>query len=83
MRGVALALIAMWTALTVHHLVDKLYVNNIYIHLGVLLGLLQLIDLHTRSSVQKLDYLEEGYTRALIRLQSDAFPLAWCWVCTR
>lgn len=47
-RGVALGLIAIWTALAVHHLVDKLYVNNIYIHLGVLLGLLQLVDLHAR-----------------------------------
>lgn len=43
-RGVALGLLAAWTAIAVHHLVDKLYVNNIYIHLGVMLGLLQLIE---------------------------------------
>ncbi len=43
-RGVALGLLGVWTALTVHHLVDKLYVNNIYIHLGALFGLLQLLD---------------------------------------
>jgi len=42
-RGVALGLLAAWTAIAVHHLVDKLYVNNIYIHLGVMLGLLQLL----------------------------------------
>jgi hypothetical protein len=35
-------LAAAWAALTVHHLVDKLYVNNVYIHVGALLGLLQL-----------------------------------------
>ncbi len=40
-RGVALGLLAVWTAVAIHHLVDKLYVNNIYIHLGVMLGLLQ------------------------------------------
>ncbi len=46
-RGIALGLLAAWTALAVHHLVDKLYVNNIYIHLGVMLGLLQLLDYKT------------------------------------
>jgi O-antigen ligase len=44
-RGVALGLLGVWTALTVHHLVDKLYVNNIYIQLGALFGLLQLLEL--------------------------------------
>jgi O-antigen ligase len=48
-RGVALGLIGVWTAFTIHHAVDKLYVNNIYIHLGVLLGLLQLVDFHANS----------------------------------
>jgi len=43
-RGIALGLLAAWTSLAAHHLVDKLYVNNIYIHLGVMLGLLQLLD---------------------------------------
>jgi O-antigen ligase len=43
-RGVALGLLGVWVALTTHHLVDKLYVNNIYIQLGVLFGLLQLLD---------------------------------------
>jgi len=42
-RGIVLGLLACWAALTVHHLVDKLYVNNIYIHLGVMLGLLALL----------------------------------------
>jgi O-antigen ligase len=50
-RGIALGLLAAWTALTVHHLVDKLYVNNIYIHLGVMLALLQLLDYQTEDYV--------------------------------
>ncbi|NCF65194.1 MAG: hypothetical protein GWP61_04420 [Chloroflexi bacterium] len=52
-RGISLGLLAIWAALAAHHLVDKLYVNNIYIHLGVLLGLLQLLawyDSETRVS---------------------------------
>jgi putative inorganic carbon (hco3(-)) transporter len=43
-RGLALGLLAAWVYLSVHHLVDKLYVNNIYIHLGAMLGLQQLLD---------------------------------------
>lgn len=42
-RGVALGLLAAWTALSVHHLLDKLYVNNLYLHLGVMFGMLQLL----------------------------------------
>jgi putative inorganic carbon (HCO3(-)) transporter len=43
LRGLALGLLAAWTALSVHHLLDKLYVNNIYIHLGAMLALLILL----------------------------------------
>ncbi len=42
-RGLALGLMGAWVHLSVHHLVDKLYVNNIYLHLGALLGLLLLL----------------------------------------
>lgn len=42
-RGVALGLLGAWVALSVHHLVDKLYVNNIYVHLGAMLGVQQLL----------------------------------------
>ncbi len=42
-RGIAVGLLAAWVALSVHHLVDKLYVNNIYVHLGAMFGLLQLL----------------------------------------
>jgi putative inorganic carbon (HCO3(-)) transporter len=52
-RGVALGLIGVWTAIAIHHSVDKLYVNNIYIHLGVLLGLLQLVDFHASAREEK------------------------------
>lgn len=39
-RGIALGLVGVWTHLTVHHFVDNLYVNNIYLHIGALLGIL-------------------------------------------
>lgn len=42
-RGVALGLLAAWTTLAVHHVLDKLYVNNLYLHLGVMFGILQLL----------------------------------------
>jgi O-antigen ligase len=52
-RGIALGLLGAWTAVTVHHLVDKLYVNNIYIHLGVMLGLLQLLEYERQQNSTK------------------------------
>ncbi|MCA9980395.1 MAG: O-antigen ligase family protein [Anaerolineales bacterium] len=42
-RGLALGLLAAWTALTVHQLVDKLYVNNIYVQIGAMLALQQIL----------------------------------------
>lgn len=50
-RGVVLGLLAAWTALSVHHLVDNLYVSNIYLHVGVMLGLLYLLENSSQKSV--------------------------------
>jgi putative inorganic carbon (hco3(-)) transporter len=38
--GLALGLLGTWTHLSVHSLFDNLYVNNMYLHLGVMLGLI-------------------------------------------
>ncbi|MCS7178002.1 MAG: O-antigen ligase family protein [Anaerolineae bacterium] len=42
-RGVAVGLLGAWTQLTVHHLVDNLYVNNVHLLVGLLLGLLVVV----------------------------------------
>lgn len=42
-RGVALGLLGVWTHLAVHSLFDKLYVNNLFLHVGVLLGLISIL----------------------------------------
>ncbi|MBZ0308484.1 MAG: O-antigen ligase family protein, partial [Anaerolineae bacterium] len=39
-RLVVIGLLGSWTYLTVHHLFDSLYVNNLFIHLGLMLGIL-------------------------------------------
>ncbi|MCZ7545276.1 MAG: O-antigen ligase family protein [Anaerolineae bacterium] len=39
-RGVALGLLGACTHLAVHSLLDKLYVNNLFLHIGVMLGIL-------------------------------------------
>jgi O-antigen ligase len=39
MRGLAVGLLGAWTHISVHHLLDNLYVNNVHLHIGVLLGL--------------------------------------------
>ncbi len=42
-RGIVLGLLASWTVLAVHHLLDNLYVNNVHLQIGVMLGILQLL----------------------------------------
>ncbi len=54
-RGMMLGLLAAWAALTVHHLVDKLYVNNVYLHLGVMLALQQIL---VRSAQNRHEMVE-------------------------
>jgi len=43
LRGVAIGLLGAWAHLSVHHLLDNLYVNNVHLHIGVLLGLLAFV----------------------------------------
>ncbi|WP_119072494.1 O-antigen ligase family protein [Aggregatilinea lenta] len=40
LRGLVLGLLGVWAHLAVHSVVDKLYVNNLFLHIGVILGLL-------------------------------------------
>jgi O-antigen ligase len=39
-RGIALGLLGAWAHLAVHSFFDKLYVNNLFLHLGAMLGLI-------------------------------------------
>jgi len=49
-RALGVGLLGSWVYLAVHSLLDNLYVNNIFIHLGVMLGILAILDDQTRSS---------------------------------
>lgn len=42
-RGWCVGLMGVWTYIAVHSLVDKLYVNNMFLHIGCLLGLLAVL----------------------------------------
>ncbi len=59
-RGIALGSLGVWTALSVHHLVDKLYVNNIYVHIGVMFGLLQLLLLVAKQQKEKSGMVQKA-----------------------
>lgn len=48
-RGLVIGLLGTWTHLTVHSFVDKLYVNNLFLHIGVMLGLLAIAHRHHLS----------------------------------
>lgn len=53
LNGMVLGLAGTWTHLAVHSLFDKLYVNNLFLHIGVMLGLLAV-------AVQVSDHAAEG-----------------------
>jgi O-antigen ligase len=55
-RGISVGLLGAWTHLSVHHLLDNLYVNNVHLHIGVLLGLLVFI-------IQQMDQLNLAHDR--------------------
>ncbi|MGD2176350.1 MAG: O-antigen ligase family protein [Anaerolineae bacterium] len=48
-RGLGIGLLGAWTHLSVHHLLDNLYVNNVHLHIGVLLGLLGFVIQQTHQ----------------------------------
>ena len=49
-RGIALGLMGVWVHIAVHSLVDKLYVNNSFLHIGVMFGLLAVLQYRAQNS---------------------------------
>jgi putative inorganic carbon (HCO3(-)) transporter len=54
LRGLAIGLLGTWTHLSVHHLFDNLYVNNVHLYVGVLLGFLAYIVQQTNRQTNQL-----------------------------
>jgi len=54
LRGLAIGLLGAWTHLSVHHLLDNLYVNNVHLHIGVMLSLLAFIIRQTNQRADEL-----------------------------
>ncbi|MCZ2096805.1 MAG: O-antigen ligase family protein [Anaerolineae bacterium] len=54
-HGLALGLLGTWTHFAVHSVVDKLTVNNLFLHLGVMLGLLAFADRSRRAAEDTAD----------------------------
>lgn len=52
-RGAGLGLLAVWAHIAVHSLFDKLYVNNLFLHFGAMLGLIGTLVAATRSVTRK------------------------------
>lgn len=50
-RGVVVGLIGVWVALSVHSIFDKLYVNNLFLHIGTMFGLI--ITLRTNQALSE------------------------------
>jgi O-antigen ligase len=54
-RAVAIGLMGTWTHLTVHQLLDKLYVANLHLHIGALLGILTIFITLTQENPNSSD----------------------------
>lgn len=54
-RGLAVGLLGAWTHLSVHHLLDNVYVNNAHLSIGVLFGILVFIHLVTGGMTTAYD----------------------------
>jgi O-antigen ligase len=54
LRGLAIGLLGTWTHLSVHHMFDNLYVNNVHLYVGVLLGFLAYIVQLTNQQTNQL-----------------------------
>jgi O-antigen ligase len=51
-RCILVGLLGTWTYLAVHSLFDNLYVNNLFLHLGLMLGVLAILYNHTRKPIR-------------------------------
>lgn len=52
MNGLVLGLLGSWIHFAVHSAVDKLTVNNLFLHIGVMLGLLAIVDRARRRAAE-------------------------------
>ncbi len=50
-RLAAIALLGCWMYIAVHSLFDNLYVNNLFLHIGVLLGVLAILQIQLNSTL--------------------------------
>lgn len=48
-RGVAIGMLGAWVGLAIHHMLDNMYVKNIYLHIGVMFALLVMLDLRASA----------------------------------
>ena len=51
-RAVAVSLLGCWTYIAVHSVFDNLFVNNLFLHIGVLLGVLAILHRQVSASLE-------------------------------
>lgn len=66
-RFVAVGLVGTWIYLTIHSLTDNLYVNNMFLHIGVMLGILAVLHNQTLRSVRLEKTWRSTTTRSRIQ----------------
>ena len=51
-RAIAIGLLGSWTYIAVHSVFDNLYVNNLFLHIGILLSMLAIIHQHVNQTLK-------------------------------
>ena len=51
-RATAIGLLGSWSYIAVHSVFDNLFVNNLFLHIGVLLGVLAILHRQVASSLK-------------------------------
>jgi len=64
-RGLALGLLGVWVHLSAHHLFDNLYVNNVHLNVGAMIGVLSVLTLsrNGRNDSRRSSERPEGDNR--------------------
>jgi putative inorganic carbon (hco3(-)) transporter len=61
-RFTAVGLLGTWTYLSVHSLTDNLYVNNLFLHIGVMLGIIALLYYQMCRGIKLDSYNHHSYS---------------------
>lgn len=74
-RGITLGLLGAWVHLSIHHLFDNLYVNNVHLSIGVMIGLLSVLSRKTITGDDSFRS-SSSHARNFTELRSEKYAIS-------